>query len=193
MGGIAIDMPGRRSAAASPTTATPPVPWFDDALPRIFGYFLPRVGGSVPLAEDLTQETMLAAVRALPAQGPNGELMPWLFGIARNKLVDHYRRHGRDRERAGPSDLDVEAIAEGDTRLPVLDLHAIHTRDAIVQTLATLPARQRLAIVLRYLDDLSVEDVADALDLSLQATESLLARARRAFRAHYLASSGDTA
>jgi RNA polymerase sigma-70 factor (ECF subfamily) len=162
--------------------------WFDTALPRIFGYFLPRVGGNIETAEDLTQETMLAAVRS-QERGAAGEMaMPWLFGIARHKLVDHYRRtatYGK------PADDDVESLPDDTATLPQLDLHAIHVRDAIITTLNSLSPRQCAAIVLRYLDDLPVADVATALDLTLPATESLLARARRSFRAHYLASNGD--
>jgi RNA polymerase sigma-70 factor (ECF subfamily) len=188
MGGLPIQMPslGRTTSRArvrdEPNVST----WFDGALPRIFGYFLPRVGGNIQTAEDLTQETMLAAVRSQNGGTNVEQIMPWLFGIARHKLVDHYRQANHHTE---PGD-DNEVAVDVD-RLPSLDLNTIHVRDAVIATLDTLPPRQRLAIVLRYLDDQPVADVATSLDLSLQATESLLARARRTFRSHYLASNGD--
>ncbi|MBA3378785.1 MAG: RNA polymerase sigma factor [Chloroflexia bacterium] len=78
--------------------------WFDDALPRLFGNFIVRVGGRVDVAEDLTQETVLAAVTS--ATGPPGQtpVMAWLYGIARHKLVDHYRRDERERRQFGLGD-----------------------------------------------------------------------------------------
>jgi DNA-directed RNA polymerase specialized sigma24 family protein len=62
-------------------------------LPVVYGYFLRRVGG-VPLAEDLTQEAFLSAVRSLPAaiESPEG----WMVTIARRRFIDHLRREGRN-------------------------------------------------------------------------------------------------
>ncbi|MEJ7839995.1 MAG: RNA polymerase sigma factor [Thermomicrobiales bacterium] len=190
MGGLPIQMPslGCTIDKGRQHEQVRIVSWFDDALPRLFGYFLPRVGNNIQIAEDLTQETMLAAVRGRSGDVNVAEVMPWLFGIARHKLVDHYRRHYRE---ADQDTGTIDDIVETSQRLPMLDLQAIHTRDAIISTLDRLPPRQRLAITLRYLDDQPVADVATALDLTLSATESLLARARRTFRADYLTSNGE--
>lgn len=193
MGGLLIDMPTLRRVTRKlrEDDTLPVAVWFDDALPRIFGYFLPRVGGDIHVAEDLTQETMLAAVRSRGDGSAVGSMMPWLFGIARHKLIDHYRESARQRQHLRGNEDDLDDLPEDGRLLPVLDLHLIHARDAIIATLLHLPPRQRLAIVLRYLDDQPVNDVATALELSLAATESLLARSRRSFRTHYLASTGD--
>src|SRR5215207_2417303 len=64
---------------------------FDTTLPRVFGYFTARAGGRVAVAEELTQETFLAAVGAVHRGVTVAEPLPWLFGIARHKLLDHYR------------------------------------------------------------------------------------------------------
>jgi RNA polymerase sigma-70 factor (ECF subfamily) len=190
MGVLPMQLPGLRRVSretAAPDTATL-ARWFDAALPRIYGYFLPRVGGNVEIAEDLTQETMLAAVRSHERGTTVDMAMPWLFGIARHKLVDHYRQLGAFGK---PASEDIDSLPDDTFRLPQLDVQAIHVRDAIIATLGSIPPRQCAAIVLRYLDDLPVADVATALELTLPATESLLARARRSFRAGYLASNGD--
>ena len=189
MGGLPIQMPslGRTTSRARERDEPKLLIWFDDALPRIFGYFLPRVGGDIQTAENLTQETMLAAVRSQNGGTNIKQVIPWLFGIASHKLVDHYRQSNHQVDQ----DDDVGELPDDTNRLPVLDLNAIAVRDSVIATLEILPPRHRIAIVLRYLDDLPVADVASSLDLSLQATESLLARARRTFRSHYLASNGD--
>jgi DNA-directed RNA polymerase specialized sigma24 family protein len=60
--------------------------FYEDAFPRIYGYFLHRCGGSVPLAEDLTQETFLAAVAELKKGRRVEAPIRWIYGIARLKL-----------------------------------------------------------------------------------------------------------
>jgi len=165
--------------------------WFDDALPRIFGYFITRVGGRVAVAEDLTQETMLAAVRSATGPDDPDAVIAWLFGIARHKLMDHYRRQEREQRHFGRA-LEPEALnLEPAPPLPDLDLDALHVRDAIIATLDKLPPRQRSAIVLRYIDGCDVATTAALLEVSIHAAESLLARARAAFRYHYHAQTGD--
>jgi RNA polymerase sigma-70 factor (ECF subfamily) len=155
---------------------------FDETLPRVFGYFRARVGGDRAVAEDLTQESYLAAARAIDeGRAAVGEPVSWLFGIARHKLIDHYRARELTENRRGDWD---EAIAE----IPgeIEDLERIVAREELIAALATLPAGQRLALVLHYADGLSVAEVASALGRSEHAVESLLARGRRALRARLI-------
>ena len=190
---IALDVdtlvPDDRSPATSRGPTVDIAAWFDDALPRIYGYFIPRVGGRVAIAEDLTQETMLAAVRT--ERGPNGpdSVMPWLFGIARHKLMDHYRKQERDLRHFGRQ-VPEDDIPEGDFALPDLDLESLPVRDAVIATLDALTPRHRAALVLRYLDGCDVSFVAASLGISVDAAESVLRRARSAFRRDYLARNG---
>lgn len=190
---IALDVdatvPDDRSPATSRGPTVDIAAWFDDALPRIYGYFIPRVGGRVAIAEDLTQETMLAAVRT--DRGPNGpeSVMPWLFGIARHKLMDHYRRQERDLRHFGRQ-VPEEDVPEGDLSLPDLDLESLPVRDAVIATLDALTPRHRAALVLRYLDGCDMPFVAASLGISVDAAESVLRRARSAFRRDYLARNG---
>lgn len=166
--------------------------WFDDALPRLFGYFITRVGGRVAIAEDLTQETMLAAVTSPSTPTNSTSIMPWLYGIARHKLMDHYRKQDRDRRHFGQPISDDDEVFENATALPDLDMESLPVRDAVISTLDELAPRQRAALVIRYLDGCDVATTANLLNTSVQATESLLARARAAFRHHYLARNGET-
>jgi RNA polymerase sigma-70 factor, ECF subfamily len=147
--------------------------FYDDALPRVYGYLLRRCGGSVSVAEDLTQETFLAAVTELRRGRHIDAPIAWIYGIARHKLLDHYRRQERHVRRSGhyPDAVLVSAQSETDDR-------------AIV-ALAAVPAAQRIALVLRHVDGLSVPEVAAILGRSVEAVESLLARGRVGFRQAY--------
>jgi RNA polymerase sigma-70 factor, ECF subfamily len=150
---------------------------YDSALPEVYGYLASRCG-SASVAEDLTSETFLSAVTAV-RKGRVPELtVAWLIGVARHKLVDHWRRREReDRSlRAVDSDPLDAPEDEWDIRLDVLTAH---------RTLETLGAHHRSALTLRYLDGLPVKEVADCLGRTVGATEVLLVRARAAFRDRY--------
>jgi RNA polymerase sigma-70 factor (ECF subfamily) len=117
--------------------------------------------------------------------------MPWLYGIARHKLMDHYRKQERDRRHFGQPIPDDDDVFENATALPDLDLESLPVRDAVITALDLLPPRQRAALVIRYLDGCDIATTASIIGSSIPATDSLLARARAAFRHHYLARNGE--
>jgi RNA polymerase sigma-70 factor, ECF subfamily len=152
--------------------------FYEDALPRIYGYFLPRCGGSVPLAEDLTQETFLAAVGELRKGRCIEAPIPWVYGIARHKLIDHYRAEERNER------LHTVAAAGLDGFAP--DWSGDETRERAIAALARVAALQRAALVLCYMDGFSAHEVAAALGKSTTAVHSLLERGRLNFKRAYL-------
>jgi RNA polymerase sigma-70 factor, ECF subfamily len=147
--------------------------FYDEALPLVYGYLVRRCGGSAATAEDLTQETFLAAVAELRKGRRVEAPVPWVLGIARHKLLDHYRRQSR-RERTIELDDEHELVSS----VPDVD-------DVAVAALARVPASQRAALVLRHLDGFSVPECATALGRSIEAVESLLVRGRTSFRRAY--------
>jgi RNA polymerase sigma-70 factor, ECF subfamily len=149
--------------------------FYEEALPHVYGYFLRRCGGSVATAEDLTQETFLAAVSGLRKGRTVEAPLAWALGIARHKLVDHYRGQARNQPPVALDGEAEEAIA-GDSG---------EARELAVAALAQVPASQRAALVLRHLDGLSVPEVASMLGRSIEAVESLLVRGRVSFRRAY--------
>lgn len=159
-----------------PSRRDPVVAIYRAALPQVYGYLLPRCG-SVAIAEDLTAETFEAAVAGV-RQGQVREVtVAWLIAVARHKLVDHWQRVGR--EQRGLAAVEREHVDADDPWDEILDLHAAHA------ALWRLSVPQRLALTLRYLDGLSVPEVAEQLGRSVHATETLLVRARAALRRVY--------
>ena len=155
-----------------PAAGTDLLALYDEALPQVYGYLLPRCGQQA-LAEDLTAETFLAAVDTVRRGQP--VTVGWLIGVARHKLVDHWRRLAREER----SLALVPAEPEPPWEDGVLD--AVTARAALER----LGPHHRLALTLRYLDGLPVPEVARLLDRTLHATEALLVRARAAFRRAY--------
>ena len=147
---------------------------YDRALPEVYGYVVRRCPGQA-LAEDLTGEVFLAAVAAVQ-RGTVPELTTaWLIGVARHKLVDHWRRRARE-------ERNLAAVADD---APAVDDPWEATVDARVAALVLdrLGAHHRAELTLRYLDGLP--EVAGHLGRTLHATEALLVRARHAFRTAY--------
>ncbi|WP_214401998.1 RNA polymerase sigma factor [Pseudonocardia lacus] len=154
---------------------------YDHALPQVYGYLLARCGRRA-LAEDLTAETFLAAVTACRRTPPPAPSTGWLVGIARHKLVDHWR--AAERERRGLRAVGSEPHPPDDPWDERLD--ALLAR----QVLDEQTGMHRAALTLRYLDGLPVPEVARALGRTVGATEALLVRARAAFRRSYAALGG---
>lgn len=164
---------GRADPASAPQRL---LALYDEALPAVYGYFVRRCADR-GTAEDLTSETFLAAMDAARKEIPPPISVPWLIGVARHKLADHYRRR-HDRWHVPVAELP-EAVD------PVDDWDAELDRIVAESVLARLPEQHRTVLALRYLDDCSVGECAALIGRTVHATEALLVRARRAFRAQY--------
>jgi RNA polymerase sigma-70 factor (ECF subfamily) len=147
---------------------------FDRALAEVYGYLLHRCR-TKPLAEDLTSETFLGALDSI-RRGYRGEVtVAWLIGIARHKLADHWRREEREQRH-------LAAVAAE----PVGPHPSVEVEPELgIEVLSLLSANHRAALVLRHVDGLSVPEVATLLGRSVHSTETLLVRARAAFRSRY--------
>jgi RNA polymerase sigma-70 factor (ECF subfamily) len=148
---------------------------YDDAVPQVYGYLLKRVG-SRPVAEDLTSEVFMAGVAAV-RDGNASLTVGWFITVARNKLVDHWRRREREeRSLRLAYDESADVVEPWDVQLDAVVAHDV---------LAQLSPQHRLALTLRYLDGLPVVQVAHVLGRTVHATEALLVRSRAAFRRVY--------
>ncbi len=152
--------------------------WYDAVLPRVYRYLAARCAGDVALAEELTQQTMVEAIRSRDRFDGRSSVVTWLCAIGRNKLVDHYRRHGREERRHLQLVDQQRSGADSEWR-------SSETRQQVEAALAMLAPDQRMALLFMYLDGLSVREVAAVLGRSEKATESLLTRARDSFRRAY--------
>jgi RNA polymerase sigma-70 factor, ECF subfamily len=160
--------------------------WYRRTLPRVYSYLVSRTGGDVSLAEDLTQQTFVAAIDQRSRFDARSDTVTWLCGIARHKLADHFRAIERDERRQRR--MEVREIHLDENRRSEL---GIEDRAMISEALRSLPASQRAVLAFVVLDDLPVADAARLIGRSRSATESLLFRARDSFRRAYAAEDRD--
>jgi RNA polymerase sigma factor (sigma-70 family) len=110
------------------------------------------------LADDLFQETLVAALSAYPSLREPGRVRSWLLRIAARKAVDHYRE--RNRAPVPVAEPDAGVAAQAEPVLPDDDLWA---------WVRTLPPKQRQAIALRFVADLAYADIGEAMETSAEA------------------------
>jgi RNA polymerase sigma-70 factor, ECF subfamily len=152
---------------------------YNDALPEVYGYLLRRTGSRV-VAEDVAADTFFAALHSAQLGVVRHVTIGWLIGIARHRLVDHWRKVARDSRllEAVQSTVSLESV-EFEIDEPTA-----------VALLRNLSSDHRTVLTLRYLDGLSVIEIAEVIDRTVHATESLLQRAKKSYRAE-IESRGD--
>ena len=148
---------------------------YRETIGPLYSYVSRSCGGDRALAEDVTQEAWLRAVREWPRKGLPDQPIAWLTTVARNLLVSYYRR-----KRPGP--LDSAAAEEA---LAALDDGRTErqARTAVVcRALARLPAAEAQLLEAFHFDDQRMSQIAGTLGLSERAVEGRLRRARQKLR-----------
>jgi RNA polymerase sigma-70 factor (ECF subfamily) len=176
---------------------------YDFYLPRLFGFIVRRVGER-SVAEDLTATTFERALTAVRRSDFRNESFGgWLYRVAANAIVDHVRS-GRRLRRLGSSAFDAdpdgldEAAAHGRTVVSgdekALDQFAtMLDRDQLAVALRRLPETHRRVLVLRFYDDLDVEEICSVLGCSRATFAVKLHRALAALRGAMDAETTDAA
>jgi RNA polymerase sigma-70 factor (ECF subfamily) len=153
--------------------------WYDAHFDRLAAYARWRCGGLPGLTDDVVQETWLVAVRRLRSFDPaRGTFFDWLCGIASNAARGAVRARCRQKKRNRP-------LTPGDDR-PAPETNAAEERAGrVASALAALPDRYEAVLRAKYLERKTVDEIATARGDSPKAVESLLSRARQAFREAY--------
>ena len=151
--------------------------WYEETFEDLYAYIVWRCHGRRDRADEIAQETWLVAVRHVRRFDPHrGSFLDWLRGVAANVLRNHLRQ---ERRRLGRE----HAVARGNAS----DLRDERWDQSyrVAAALDALPERQEAVLRAKYLDGLSVDEIATMWNESVKAVESLLSRARQGFRHLY--------
>ncbi|MNK62770.1 ECF RNA polymerase sigma factor SigE [compost metagenome] len=143
---------------------------------RVYG-FLYRMTNDRDLALDLAQETFLKAFKGLNGFKPDAAMGPWLLAIARNSFLDQVRRRAADPSQGGADLLEDDGAGAEDPALLRLS-----SDTGIMEALQHVPSPLREALVLRHVEDLSYEQIAEALEAPLGTVKTWLHRGRASLR-----------
>lgn len=158
--------------------------------PRIQGFLRKRLNDEERV-EDLTQDTFLRIHRARDSYDPNRKFSTWIHTIANNLLKNEFRNRSRRREMVF-SDLRAESAPSGAPSRPI-EFESTHAdpehetyrselRDAIDTAIERMDEHHRVPFVMREVDDLSYEEIAEAIGIPVGTVKSRLNRARNSFR-----------
>jgi RNA polymerase sigma-70 factor (ECF subfamily) len=160
--------------------------FFDAYAKRLAAFATRRSTLPAATIEDIVQNTLIKAIRRLASYRGEAALFTWLCEICRNELVNLHRKEVR---RAAEESVEQSPIRETvlelrapDAESPLEALEIAAHRSAVAQALNSLPERYARALEWKYGDGFSVEEIARMLGLTTIAAQSLLARARVAFR-----------
>jgi len=143
----------------------------------VYRFVFNQVGGIEQDAEDIVQETFIAALKSIRRFQGKSKLRTWLFSIASHKVIDQQRWQAR-RPQLELSENTLARLTKGP--MPEQIVEKIETRQALRQALLQLPPHYRTALVLKYIEALSVREIANIMQRSIKSVESILVRARRA-------------
>ena len=143
---------------------------------NVYRFVYHQVGGLAQDAEDIVQETFMAALKSIHRFRGDSKLRTWLFSIAAHKVADMRRRIGR-RPETVPLDVDTSLQMKGPN--PEQAMEHLQARQRIHQALSQLPPHYRTALVLKYIQDMRVREIGKVMKRSEKSVESILVRARR--------------
>ncbi|MDH4107157.1 MAG: sigma-70 family RNA polymerase sigma factor [Gammaproteobacteria bacterium] len=174
----------RRVAAGDPKAFDA---FFREYFPRLYRFTLSRIGSDESLAEEIVQRTMVLAMRKVGKYRGEALLFTWLCQICRNEMAAVFRQRGVEAERHVPLEDNpaVQAALESlasDGETP----ETLHSGEELARfvrvTLEYLPAKYATALEMKYIQGCSVEEIGAELEISGKAAESVLSRARAAFK-----------
>lgn len=144
-------------------------------LDRVYGFILIRTG-DVEDAQDLTSQTFLAALESINRYDGRGSFGGWLFGIARHKIADHYRRRRNQTDGLYPLSLDDADLLHHPDPSPEDVAHTHLQLDRVAQALRGLDAQQAEAVALRIFGQLDAIEVGEVMGKSQAAAKMLVHR-----------------
>ncbi|HEY5808595.1 MAG TPA: RNA polymerase sigma factor [Povalibacter sp.] len=162
--------------------------FFDGYFPRVYRFALPRLGGDADASKEVVQATLVKAIRNLASFRGDAALFSWICQICRHQIVDHLRANRRHSkhvvllEDSPEIRAALEAIEAPQEDEPLHQYGSEETRRLVRSVLDRLPSRYGDVLEWKYVEGRSVEEIGELLGIGHTAAQSLLARARTAFR-----------
>lgn len=162
--------------------------FFNEYFARLYRFALPRLNGNADVAQEVVQATLCKVMRRLDTFRGEAALFTWICQICRHQIADYLRENRRHSERVVLIDdspavqAALDAIQAPDEERPEQHYGRGQTAALVRAVLDRLPARYGDALEWKYVEGLSVEEIGARMGVGTTAAQSLLARARVAFR-----------
>jgi RNA polymerase sigma-70 factor (ECF subfamily) len=145
-----------------------------------------RMLGNRHEAEDIAQEAFIRAYVNIRSFNQNLKFSTWLFRIATNLCIDRLRKkkpdYYLDAEVAGTEGLTMYSQVSSDSPLPETEVESLELQETVQKEILKLPEKYRSAIVLKYMEDMSLNEISEILELPLGTVKTRIHRGREALR-----------
>ncbi len=161
--------------------------FFDEFFPRVYRFAVVRLGNDTEATREVVQQVLAKALRKLSSYKGEAALFTWLCAICRNEICDWLRRQGRYRQHIVllEDHPDFKAAAESypmsESENPDTQFQRVELARLIQVALDQLPDKYGKILEWKYIEGYSIKEIAGRMEIGHEATQSLLARAKRAF------------
>jgi RNA polymerase sigma-70 factor (ECF subfamily) len=147
-------------------------------IDRVYSLVFNQVDKDHEVAQEIVQETFIAAVKAVKFFQVRSSISTWLYSIANRKVADYYRRKKREDKHLVGYDVESEKLPDS-SQVNAAPGEAEDSSIAIRQALAKLPLHYRQAVILKYVEGFPVSDIGEIMGRTEKSVEGLLSRARK--------------
>jgi RNA polymerase sigma-70 factor (ECF subfamily) len=162
--------------------------FYNTHIDRIYSSVFNQVGRDHNVTQEIVQDTFLAAVKSVKNFKANSNVYTWLYSIANKKVADYYRSKYRKRQILLDMTLDVET-AEDSIDYTINPVETTDNIQLIRQAMDSLPLHYKQMMISKYVEEMSTEDIAIAMDCTVKSVEGILSRAKKRLKS-YLVNNG---
>ncbi|MBL4681481.1 MAG: RNA polymerase sigma factor [Pseudomonadales bacterium] len=158
--------------------------FFDEYFPKLYRFALTRLSSDEDAVKDIVQATLMNAIRGISTYRGDAAMFTWLCQICRNEINGHFRQLAKSVPVVPQDDDSIRPILESleATNSPESLFENLQVKRLIQEVLDYLPSNYGNALEWKYIEGFTVSEIAERLQLSELATQSILARARGSFR-----------
>ena len=163
--------------------------FFDRQFPALFRFAMSRLGYDADLAEEVVQATLIQAMRKIATFRGEAAIFTWLCTFCRHEISAVYRKQRRSSlviaDDADALEAALSTLTADDADQPDAGIQHEDLRARVRSALEALPKHYGRVLAWKYLEDLPVLEIAKRMEIGVKAAESLLTRARQAFRTSF--------
>lgn len=160
--------------------------FFNNYFPRLYRFALTRMKNDEEAIKDIVQVTLTNAIRSMKTYRGEASIFTWMCQICRNEITAYFRKQDQQSIMVREDDTEIRGILEtleaSDESKPTASFEKTEVQRLVQVTLDHLPTKYANALEWKYIEGFSVNEIADRLNIGPLAAQSILARARTAFR-----------